>query len=97
MKTRYKVKFKWNDEKVVIIDKDFKSIFQTLFNEYDYNIKKVEEWHIQYKLRVKKEKVTDENFFKTYKALNNDDYEQIINLYFYDKSIVLLYEKIEID
>ena len=97
MKTKYKLSFKWNDEKIVIIDESYKNLFQTLSNEFDYNIKNVEHWFIQYKLRVKKEKVTDESIFKTYKELSNEDYDHIINMYFYDKSIVLLSGEIEMN
>lgn len=97
MKTRYNLKFKWNNEKVVISDKSLKDIIHVIYYNVDCKIRDVETELIETKIRNDNVVLNYRNFNEYHSSLTENDYKMILDIYFKNNNIEYQLTKIELN
>lgn len=97
MKTRYNLKFKWNDEKVVISDKSLKEIIHVIYCNIDCKIRNVEKELIESKIKNDGKVLNYRNFNEYFTSLIENDYKKILDTYFKNNKLEYQLTKIELN
>ncbi|MDU6767255.1 MAG: hypothetical protein E6446_07640 [Gemella haemolysans] len=97
METRYNLKFKWNDEKLVMNDKSLKEINYIIYSSVDCKIRDVETEFIENKIKNDNVVLNYRNFNEYHSNLTENDYKMILDIYFKKNNIEYELTKIEID
>lgn len=97
MKTRYDLKFKWNDEIVVISDKSLKDTIHVIYYNIDCKIRDVETEVIETKIKNDNVVLNYRNFNEYHSNLTENDCKMILDVYFKKNNIEYQLTKVEID
>nr|DAJ67157.1 MAG TPA: hypothetical protein [Caudoviricetes sp.] len=97
MKTRYNLKFKWNDEKVVLSDKSLKEIIHVIYSNIDCKVRDVEKELVESKIENDGVVLNYRNFNEYFTSLTENDYKKILDTYFKNNKLEYQLTKIELD
>lgn len=97
MKTRYNLKFTWNDEKVVVSDKSLKEIIHVIYSKIDCKVRDVEKELVESKIENDGVVLNYRNFNEYFTSLTENDYKKILDTYFKNNKLEYQLTKIELD
>ena len=95
MKTRYNLKFNWNDERLVMNDKSLKEISYIIYSSVDCKIREVETEYIESKIKNDGVVLNYRNFNEYHSSLTENDFKKILDTYFKNNNIEYQLTKIE--